>query len=79
MLGSPGQPIEWGPNGCAGEISEVHLNGGYSVLFEFESAELKNWIQRYIKDNPKEAMRLLVKMLQLAVDSFPPDRDGASR
>ncbi len=43
--------------------------GSYVVNLEFEAAELKNWIQRYIEDDPREAMRLLVKMLQLAVDS----------
>ena len=61
-LGRPGQPIEWGPNGAGGEISKVRLNGKYSVFFEFEYAELKNWIQRYIEDDPREAMRLLAEM-----------------
>ena len=71
VRGSPGQPAEWGPGGrVVGEIGPISLGKGiYVVNLEFEAAELKNWIQRYIEDAPREAMRLLVKMLQLAVDS----------
>ena len=55
---------------CCREIGTISLGeGSYVVNLEFEAAELKNWIQRYIEDDPREAMRLLVKMLQLAVDS----------
>ena len=70
--GSPGQPVEWGPGGrVVGEIGTICLGeGSYVVNLEFEAAELKNWIKRYVEDNPREAVRLLVKMLQLAVDSM---------
>ena len=70
--GSPGQPVEWGPDGrVVGLIGTICLGeGSYVVNLEFEAAELKNWIKRYVEDNPREAVRLLVKMLQLAVDSM---------
>ena len=62
--------MEWGKNGySSGRINGLHLKGNYFVRFKFESSELRNWLKRYIEDDPREAMRLLVKMLQLAVDS----------
>ena len=62
--GRPGQPAEWGPGGrVLGEIGTISLGKGiYVVNLEFEAAELKNWIQRYIEDDPREAMRLLAEM-----------------
>ena len=76
VTGSPGQPVEWGPGGrVLGEIDIIRRLGKGKYVVEFEAAELKNWIKRYVEDDPREAMRLLVKMLQLAVDSMDKRED----
>ena len=63
QLGSPGQPMEWGPNGHAsGEIGKVRLNGRYFVSFKFEDAELRNWLKSYVTAKPEAALQLLAEM-----------------
>ena len=55
--------MEWGKNGySSGRINGLHLNGNYVVRFKFESSELRNWLKRYIEDDPRKAMRLLAEM-----------------
>ena len=51
-----------------GELEGVQCSGWrYEVTLEFEDAELKNWLDNYIKHKPEDALDLLVEMLPKAV------------
>ena len=69
--GSEGTPMQWYLGrfsfGEIGRSKKLSLRGKYWVRLEFEDAELKNWIESYIKHKPEEALDLLVEMLPKTV------------
>ena len=70
-LGLPGDPMEWlDGNIAGGDIHDLKLNGNYLVTLEFEDAELKNWLNKYIETKPQEALELFAEMLPLAVEKL---------
>ena len=50
-----------------GKVQKLALSGSFLVTFQFEDAELKNWLKQYVAENPEEAIRLFGEMEAEAV------------
>jgi hypothetical protein len=56
--------IRWrSPMRAEGVIRELELTGNFSVVFDFEELELKNWATQFARGEPKAAIRLFSEML----------------
>lgn len=76
-LSLKGEPVpvpEWHSNGViAGEIEgglPRNSGGRWFVVLESSPAELQGWLERYAAEQPKEAVSLLAKALQIAASKL---------
>lgn len=55
-------PLLWhDANSAYGKVDKLSLTGAFLVKFEFEDAELENWLIAHAKKNPADALRLVAK------------------
>lgn len=55
-------PIEWcGPNSAIGKIDGVTIDGSYLIRFDFEKAELRSWLKKFIIEDPEYSVQLLAE------------------
>ena len=65
------QPVTWsGPLSVLGKLSNLGLSGSFLVEFSFEQAELQSWLERFAKENPAEALRMLASVQAEAIISL---------
>lgn len=63
-----GDPLVWDSSTTAhGRIDDVGLNGNFHVQFDFDEAELRNWLSVYVAEQPTEALRMLSEMQVAAI------------
>lgn len=56
-------PIKWHSATVAyGRLDDLGLNGRFLIEMEFDLVELKNWIERFVDEQPKVALKLLTEM-----------------
>lgn len=61
-------PIKWHSASIAyGKLKELELGGNFLVEMRFELVELKNWIERFVDEQPEAALKLLTEMQGKAV------------
>jgi hypothetical protein len=62
-IGKANEPLCWDNTLSArGRINNISLTGDFLVEFQFEASELRNWLSLYVKESPKDAIRLLAEM-----------------
>lgn len=55
-----GEPLEWNTETQAlGKVEGLALNGAFLVEFDFEVAELRDWLMKFAVAQPEVALRLL--------------------
>jgi hypothetical protein len=63
-----GTTLTWADARTAyGKVQKLALSGSFLVKFEFEEAELKNWLKEYVNQQPEEAIRLFGELEAEAV------------
>ena len=61
--GNKGDPIEWfSATKARGRVNGLNLTGDFQVDFEFKDSELKNWLLKYVSEEPEAACRLIAEI-----------------
>lgn len=61
--GKAGDPIEWeSATRAYAKLSNLGLNGDFLLEIDFDSAELRNWLSTYVRQEPAAAIRMLARM-----------------
>ncbi|MAY03838.1 MAG: hypothetical protein CMQ38_12790 [Gammaproteobacteria bacterium] len=61
-------PLEWETSTTAhGRIYNMGLSGNFRVEIGFQIQELKNWLSKYVEEEPEEALKLISKMQANAI------------
>ncbi|MCC5849664.1 MAG: hypothetical protein JJU29_16395 [Verrucomicrobia bacterium] len=64
------QPLKWySANRAYGKVQKLSLGGDFLIEIDFTSIELVHWLDAYIKEHPKEALRLLTKKQSVAIET----------
>lgn len=62
-VGKIDEPLEWSSAlRASGKVQGLSLGGDFKVTFDFDEAELRNWLLAYLVDEPEAAIRLLAEM-----------------
>ena len=74
--GKKGEPLQWSSSTVAhGRMYGLGLGGNFRVQFEFESAELRNWLTAFVRERPAEALKLLLEMQAGAIVALSESKD----
>jgi hypothetical protein len=47
---------------ASGSVYGLGLSGDFSIRFEFSHEDLRNWLEQYLSEDPREALLLLAEM-----------------
>ncbi len=66
--GRSGAPIEWSSATMArGRVKGLGLSGDFRIEFQFDEAELRNWLEKYIEEYPANGLKLVSEMQTKAI------------
>jgi len=61
--GKSGDPLVWdSANRTYARLEKLALNGSFLLQIDFDDADLRNWLKKFVAEKPEDALRLIGEM-----------------